>query len=195
MLIYFHGGTLHPMRFYYLEPDNVSRGKPKNVPHVCDLHAWALLHPSHFDANFVTLLPSVSIESIGGHQQHSPSEVSVSFSHSTYAHFDHLSKSSSNSSEYRSILFSVFVTIFIKTRSILPSFKYLRAFSQCCQKKNGNRVSKVHQPMKILMFFPSSLSLNIKYSRTRRVQHNVSTATQNAVERSARCETVGNILK
>ena len=67
MLIYFHGGTLHPMRFYSLEPDNVSRGKPKNVPHVCDLHAWALLHPSHFDANFVTLLPSVSIESIGGH--------------------------------------------------------------------------------------------------------------------------------
>lgn len=35
---------------------------PNKLSHVCDLQAWALLHPTHFDANFVThrhLLPSV----------------------------------------------------------------------------------------------------------------------------------------
>ena len=66
MSIYFHVGTLYPMRFYSLEQDNVSSIKakkksvhgPNKLSHVCDLQAWALLHPTHFDANFVTHTPA-----------------------------------------------------------------------------------------------------------------------------------------
>ena len=183
MSIYFHVGTLYPMCFYSLEQDNVSSIEAKkncawtkqivtclwlaslgsSTPYALRCKFCHTQTPASFSLNWVnwwTLAASAAFTfwSVGlvlplhictfwplVKKLLQLLRVSV---HSLFCLRHDLHKNS-----FHRALVQVPPCIL----TVLP------------EKAQKKTVSKVHQPMKMLMLFPSSLSLNIKYSRTRRV--------------------------